>query len=108
MELKKFKKIHFIGIGGIGMSAIAHYFLSNNYNISGYDKVKSEITLKLESKGAEIFYLDDPNLIVDDDKVDLVIYTPAIANSNLQYHQVFPVDEYRLATWLNSSTGKTW
>ena len=52
MELKKFKKIHFIGIGGIGMSAIAHYFLSNNYNISGYDKVKSEITLKLESKGA--------------------------------------------------------
>ena len=85
MELKEFKKIHFIGIGGIGMSAIAHYFLSNNYNISGYDKVKSEITLKLESKGAEIFYLDNPNLIVDNDKVDLVIYTPAIANSNLQY-----------------------
>ena len=82
MELKKFKKIHFIGIGGIGMSAIAHYFLSNNYNISGYDKVKSEITLKLESKGAEIFYLDDPNLIVDNDKVDLVIYTPAIERPN--------------------------
>ena len=85
MELKKFKKIHFIGIGGIGMSAIAHYFLSNNYNISGYDKVKSEITLKLESKGAEIFYLDDPSLILENYKVDLVIYTPAIENSNLQY-----------------------
>ena len=53
------RKVHFIGIGGIGMSALAHYFISKNINVSGYDKIKSEITQSLEIKGAKIFYEDN-------------------------------------------------
>ena len=78
------RKVHFIGIGGIGMSALAHYFISKNINVSGYDKIKSEITQSLEIKGAKIFYEDNLNAIESINNIDLVIYTPAIGEDNNQ------------------------
>ena len=84
MQETELRKVHFIGIGGIGMSALAHYFMSKNINVSGYDKVKSEITQNLVNKGAKIFYEDNLNLIDGIKNIDLVIYTPAIGEENNQ------------------------
>ncbi len=84
MQETELRKVHFIGIGGIGMSALAHYFMSKNINVSGYDKVKSEITQNLVNKGAKIFYEDNLNLIDGIKNIDLVIYTPAIGEDNNQ------------------------
>lgn len=57
------RKVFFIGIGGIGMSAIARYFLHYGYAVGGYDRVETPITQSLVSKGAQIFYVDDEALI---------------------------------------------
>lgn len=70
------KHVYFIGIGGIGMSAIARFFIEQGTNVYGYDKTKTTLTKKLESEGMVIHYNDEPNLIPDN--IDLVIYTPAI------------------------------
>lgn len=69
-------KVYFIGIGGIGMSALARYFLSRGAAVSGYDKTPTPITKQLENEGANIHFTDDTSLI--DKQADLVIYTPAI------------------------------
>ena len=84
MQETELRKVHFIGIGGIGMSALAHYFISKNIKVSGYDKVKSGITKSLEIKGAKVFYEDNLNSIESIDNIDLVIYTPAIGEDNNQ------------------------
>ena len=84
MQETELRKVHFIGIGGIGMSALAHYFISKNIKVSGYDKVKSGITQSLEIKGAKVFYEDNLNSIESIDNIDLVIYTPAIGEDNNQ------------------------
>lgn len=70
------KKIYFLGIGGIGMSALARYFRSKGISISGYDKTPSVITDELAGEGMVIHFNDDPALIPAD--TDLAIYTPAI------------------------------
>ena len=54
MNIKKYKNIYLVGIGGIGMSALANYFYSQNKNVYGYDRVKSRLTENLEKKGIEI------------------------------------------------------
>ena len=51
MNIKKYKNIYLVGIGGIGMSALANYFYSQNKNVYGYDRVKSKLTENLEKKG---------------------------------------------------------
>ena len=84
MHSAEIKKVHFIGVGGIGMSALAYYFISKKIKVSGYDNIQSSITSKLVSNGAEIFYEDDITLIDDINSIDLVIYTPAINNENKQ------------------------
>ncbi len=79
--MKKFKNIYFLGIGGIGMSAIARYFMHEGYAVAGYDRTATPLTRELESEGAVIHYDDDPELIpaamrsADD---TLVVLTPAI------------------------------
>ena len=70
--------VYFIGIGGIGMSAIARYFKFKGLNVSGYDRTPSELTAKLESEGIQVHYEDRPDLIPADKDETLVIYTPAI------------------------------
>ena len=75
------KAVYFVGIGGIGMSAIARYFLNLGLTVGGYDKTPSPLTHALEKEGALIHYEDNVNLIpqICKDKAEcLVIYTPAI------------------------------
>ena len=68
--------VYFIGIGGIGMSALARYFHSKNYRVSGYDKTSTELTRTLEASGIAIHYQENLDLAPRDAKV--IVYTPAI------------------------------
>ena len=72
------KHIYFIGIGGIGMSAIARYYNAKGYKVSGYDKTPSPLTHALESEGIDVHYTDDISYIPADVENTLVVYTPAI------------------------------
>ena len=72
------KNIYFIGIGGIGMSAIARYYNAKGFKVSGYDKTPSPLTHALESEGIEVHYTDDTSYIPKDVDATLVVYTPAI------------------------------
>jgi UDP-N-acetylmuramate--alanine ligase len=80
INLEKINEVHFIGIGGIGMSAIARMFLLEGKKVSGSDRARSLVTEELEKLGAEIFYeQEEKNISVD---TDLVIYTIAISEDN--------------------------
>lgn len=70
--------IYFIGIGGIGMSAIARYYNAKGYKVSGYDKTPSPLTHALESEGIEVHYEDNVDFIPKNVSETLVVYTPAI------------------------------
>lgn len=70
--------VYFIGIGGIGMSAIARYYKFKGLDVSGYDRTPSELTARLESEGIAVHYEDRPDLIPSDPADTLVVYTPAI------------------------------
>ena len=75
------KAVYFVGIGGIGMSAIARYFLNSGIAVGGYDRVPSDLTEQLRKEGALVHYEDDVNLIpapCHDKESTLVVYTPAI------------------------------
>ena len=72
------KNVYFIGIGGIGMSALARYFKFKGYAVSGYDKTPSDLTAQLEKEGIGVHYEDRPDLVPADVAETLVIYTPAI------------------------------
>lgn len=76
------KAVYFIGIGGIGMSAIARYFHSLNINVSGYDKTPTGLTHELESEGIAVHYTDDIALIPKN--VALVVYTPAVPQEHTE------------------------
>ena len=81
MELKDIKSVYFVGAGGIGMSAIARYFIHKGLVVAGYDKTPSELTRQLEKEGMLIHYEEDVNAIPHACKQanqTLVIYTPAI------------------------------
>ena len=73
-----YTNIYFIGIGGIGMSAIARYYHYKGLKVSGYDKTPSELTAALESEGIEVHYEDNISFIPKDVENTLVVYTPAI------------------------------
>ena len=70
--------VYFIGIGGIGMSAIARYYKFKGFNVAGYDRTPSELTAKLEAEGIAVHYEDRPDLVPADKAETLVVYTPAI------------------------------
>jgi len=86
-ELKKIKSVYFIGIGGIGMSAIARFFHSKGIRVSGYDKTETALTKELEQSGIAIHYEENTDLIPND--VQLVVYTPAVPKDHkeLAYYQ---------------------
>ncbi|TAL45542.1 MAG: UDP-N-acetylmuramate--L-alanine ligase [Chitinophagaceae bacterium] len=79
--------VYFIGIGGIGMSALARYFHSKGTQVSGYDKTRSSLTKELEKEGMDIHYDEDVNMIPKN--ADLVVYTPAVPKEHkeLVYYQ---------------------
>lgn len=90
MELKDIKAVYFVGAGGIGMSAIARYFIRKGMVVAGYDKTPSELTKQLEREGALLHYEENTDEIPHacrDPKQCLVIYTPAIPaeHKELQY-----------------------
>jgi UDP-N-acetylmuramate--alanine ligase len=80
----KGKRVYFLGIGGIGMSAIARYFKSRGLVVNGYDKTETALTLKLVEEGFGVHYVDDVNLI--DKEASLFIYTPAIPKNHSEYN----------------------
>ncbi len=87
MSLDLYKHIYLIGVGGIGMSALARYFNAKGKRVYGYDKVRSDLCVELENEGIAIHYNDKlsaiPDLIKDSRDADtLVVYTPAIPNDS--------------------------
>ena len=74
----EYSNIYFIGIGGIGMSAIARYYNAKGYKVSGYDKTPSPLTHALEEEGIIIHYEDNHDYVPKDKESTLVVYTPAI------------------------------
>lgn len=81
MEIKDIQSVYFVGAGGIGMSAIARYFISRGMVVGGYDKTPSDLTRQLEKEGMLIHYEENVNLIPQachQKESCLVIYTPAI------------------------------
>ena len=84
MNVKKLHSVFFIGIGGIGMSALATYLLSNCVEVFGYDRESSDLTKKLEALGARIQYSTELEELQKFQKCDehLVVYTPAVKENN--------------------------
>ena len=88
MNLKDIRNVYFIGIGGIGMSALARYFRFINKHVAGYDKTETPLTRELTANAIAIHYEDDVDRIpstfknVED---TLVVYTPAVAKTHSEY-----------------------
>lgn len=106
-KLNDIKKIYFIGIGGIGMSALARYFKSKSVEVSGYDKTPTPLTRELEASGINIHYEDSVDLIPKD--VDAVVYTPAIPaqHAELNYyrdHNYTVVKRSDVLQWITESS----
>jgi UDP-N-acetylmuramate--alanine ligase len=80
LNISSVRQAYFIGVGGIGMSALARFFNSRGVKVFGYDRAASVLTATLEAEGITVHLKDDPHLCPEE--VDLVVYTPAIAADN--------------------------
>lgn len=80
MNFDQINKVHFIGIGGIGMSALARYFKSQGKVVSGYDKTETVLTQNLVAEGIHVYYVDQGEAVLTNLSPEdtLVVYTPAI------------------------------
>lgn len=106
-KLNDIQKIYFIGIGGIGMSALARYFKSRGAAVSGYDKTVTPLTKELEQQGIAIHYEERVDLIPKD--VDAIVYTPAIPanHAELVYyreHQYTVVKRSDVLQWITEGS----
>ena len=86
MNAGDFKHPYFLGIGGIGMSALAWYYLRKGCLVHGYDRIPSPLTRHLEQAGAEIHYDEDPEKLPAD--TDVVVYTPAIPQDHAEWPEI--------------------
>ncbi len=97
-DFRNIQNVYFIGIGGIGMSALARYFKSLGKNVAGYDKTGSALTGKLQEEGIPVYLTDGveklPQAFIDD-RSTLVVYTPAIPGDHKQYN-FFRSENYTL------------
>lgn len=84
MNLDQVHSVYFVGIGGIGMSALARWFNHAGKHVGGYDRAQSALTLQLEKEGMDVIYDDDPSLIADTFLTSdiLLVYTPAVPEGN--------------------------
>jgi UDP-N-acetylmuramate--alanine ligase len=93
ISLSHLKYVYFLGIGGIGMSAIARWFLQNGYLVAGYDKTESSLTKQLSEEGMQIHYIDSidliPNEFLQNQEETLFIYTPAIPENHVEKNFLF-------------------
>ncbi len=84
----KYENYYFLGIGGIGMSALPRYFLHEGRHVAGYDRTRSQLTEALESEGAAVHYDEDvaqiPAPFLDPDRT-VVVYTPAVPRDHAEY-----------------------
>lgn len=80
IDIADIRKAYFIGIGGIGMSAIARFFHDRGVKVSGYDKTATALTHALSAEGIEIHYTDEASVCPAD--ADVIVYTPAIPKDN--------------------------
>ncbi|MES2003104.1 MAG: UDP-N-acetylmuramate--L-alanine ligase [Bacteroidota bacterium] len=106
-KLSTIQKIYFIGIGGIGMSALARYFKAKGVAVSGYDKTATPLTRELEATGIDIHYEERVDLIPKD--ADAVVYTPAIPaqHAELVYyreHEYTVVKRSDVLQWITESS----
>ena len=88
MDIKNIKAVYFIGAGGIGMSAIARYFIRRGLVVAGYDKTPTELTRQLEKEGMLLHYeenVDDIPHVCKNPEACLVVYTPAVPDSHKEY-----------------------
>lgn len=89
MTLTQFKSIYFLGIGGIGMSALARWFIVNGYAVAGYDKTATALTDALQAEGMAIHFAEDVDRIPvsfrENPAETLVIYTPAVPVTHAEY-----------------------
>ncbi len=83
MQLSKVKTVYFLGIGGIGMSALARYFKTQGCAVSGYDRTETELTRQLIAEGIAVHYSESIEKIPQ--QLDLVIYTPAIPKEHIAF-----------------------
>lgn len=109
MEAKDIKAVYFVGAGGIGMSAIARYFIHRGLVVAGYDKTPSDLTRQLEKEGALIHYEENVDAIPDackDSNHCLVVYTPAIPaeHQELVYFQTNGFEVQKRAQVLGTLT----
>ncbi|RYY66805.1 MAG: UDP-N-acetylmuramate--L-alanine ligase, partial [Chitinophagaceae bacterium] len=81
------RSVYFLGIGGIGMSALARYYNSRKVKVSGYDKTSTALTNLLEQEGIAVHFEDNLELL--DKEADVVVYTPAIpaSHNELNYYK---------------------
>ncbi len=90
MNIDRVNNIFFVGIGGIGMSALARYFKTQGKNVWGYDRTSTELTVQLVCEGIPIHYEDEvghiPGEVINDIDNTLVIYTPAIPKGHNQFN----------------------
>jgi UDP-N-acetylmuramate--alanine ligase len=91
--IKDIKKIYFIGIGGIGMSALARYFKFHGKEVSGYDKTETPLTRQLITEGIQVHYREDLGLAPKD--AEMVVYTPAIPKEHREL-VFYQQNNYRL------------
>ncbi len=83
MKLDQVRRAYFIGIGGIGMSALARYFNNRGVEVFGYDLTKTTLTKQLSKEGMQIHYIEDIKQIPD--HLDLVVFTPAIPKTHKEF-----------------------
>lgn len=90
MKLEQYDNIYFLGIGGIGMSALARWFLKKGLKVSGYDKTSTMLTSELEKEGMRIHFEDRldliPKEVAEQKEKTLVVFTPAIPKDHLEYN----------------------
>lgn len=94
IDIKDIKRIYFLGIGGIGMSALARYFNSKGVVVNGYDKTETVLTKQLVKEGIRIHFEDDIKFI--DKNADLVVYTPAVPKDHKELNY-FLDNKYKVA-----------
>lgn len=82
MNVRALKRVYFVGIGGIGMSALARFFRSQGTVVNGYDRTETALTKQLVAEGMGVHYTDDINLL--DKETELVVYTPAIPKDHAE------------------------
>ncbi|NBV56524.1 MAG: UDP-N-acetylmuramate--L-alanine ligase, partial [Bacteroidetes bacterium] len=113
MGLADQKNIYFLGIGGIGMSALARYFNSEGFYVCGYDRTSSVITDQLMQEGIQVFFDDDLSSVDDEflqnPSSSVVVYTPAIPGHNylLNYFRDNNFSMYKRSEILGQVTRNT-